>query len=256
MAKININMFSCNLKRNVHVDVILPSKNFLNLINDDKVYLKKEYKCLYLLHGTGDNEKAWSEKTAIDELAQEYEVVVIMPSAENTYYSNTNYSVNMKSFIEEELYSFICSNFPVSNKKEDNYILGNSMGGYGALKIALSNPDKFANCASFSGGLDIVKQVNSDLAKVIDFEAIFEDINNLDDTEHSIKYLLNHNDYNNMNIYLTCGKDDQNLLSTKEIVEVLKKNKIKYNYIESEGSHTWSYWNNHLIMYFKNMFGK
>ncbi len=256
MAKINISLFSCFLRRNVHVDVILPSKDFLDVINGDLEYVDKKYKCLYLLHGTGDNEKVWSENTSIDNLAQKHGVVVVIPSAENTYYTDTTYSVFMKSFIEKELYSFINSNFPVSKNKEDIYIVGNSMGGYGALKIALSNLDKFGNCASFSGGLDIVKQVNSDLAKVIDFKAIFKDINDLDQTKHSIKYLLNNNVVKDLNIYLTCGNEDQNLLSTKEIVSVLDNKKIKYKFIEDNGSHTWDYWDRQIKDYFEFMFKK
>ncbi len=256
MAKININLFSCYLKRNVHVDVILPSKDFLSLINNDIEYEKKLYKCLYLLHGTGDNQSAWSKNTNIEELAQRYGVVVVMPSAENTYYTDTTYSVFIKSFIEKELYSFISCNFPVSNDKKDIYIAGNSMGGYGALKIALSNLDKFGNCASFSGGLDIVKQVNSKLANIIDFKAVFGDINNLDKTEHSIKYLLKDFNSGDLNIYLTCGSDDQNLLSTKEIVNILDDKKIKYKFIKGSGAHTWSYWDNQIKDYFKFMFEK
>ncbi len=256
MAKININMFSCYLKRNVHVDIILPSKNFLNLINNDLEYKKEKYKSLYLLHGTGDNEKSWSENTSVDELAQKYGVVVIMPSAENTYYTDTTYSVFMKSFIEKELYSFINCNFPVSKDKKDIHIVGNSMGGYGALKIALSNLDKFGNCASFSGGLDVVKQVNSRLANIIDFKAVFGDIDNLDKTEHSIKYLLKDLIDNDLNIYLTCGDKDQNLLSTKEIVSVLEDKKIGYKFIEDEGSHTWDYWDKQIKDYFEFMFKK
>ncbi len=256
MAKININLFSAYLKRNVHVDVVLPSKDFLNVINNDLEYKDKKYKCLYLLHGTGDNEKVWSENTSIDDLAQKYGVVVVMPSAENTYYADTTYSVFMKSFIEKELYSFINSNFPVSKNKEDIYIAGNSMGGYGALKIALSNLDKFGNCASFSGGLDVVKQVNSSLANVIDFKAVFGDITNLDQSEHSIKYLLNNSVVKDLNIYLTCGDEDQNLLSTKEIVSVLDEKKIIYKFIEDKGGHTWSYWDKQIKDYFEFVFKK
>ncbi len=256
MAKINLNLFSCYLKRNVHVDIILPSKDFLNVINKDFEYQDKKYKSLYLLHGTGDNEKVWSENTSIDELAQKYGVVVIMPSAENTYYTDTTYSVFMKSFIEKELYSFINSNFPVSKNKEDIHIVGNSMGGYGALKIALSNLDKFGNCASFSGGLDVVKQVNSRLANIIDFKAVFGDITNLDQSEHSIKYLLNNNIIKDLNIYLTCGDEDQNLLSTKEIVSVLDDKKISYKFIEDKGGHTWSYWDKQIKDYFEFVFKK
>ncbi len=256
MAKININMFSCYLKRDVHVDVVLPSKDFFNIINNDLEYNKKEYKCLFLLHGIGDNEKVWSKNTCIDELAQKYGVVVVMPSAENTYYTDTSYSVLIKSFIEKELYSFIRFNFPISSNKKDIYIAGNSMGGYGALKIALSNLDKFGNCASFSGGLDIVKQVNSKLKSIIDFDAVFGDISNIDQSEHSIKYLLNNKIVEDLNIYLTCGIDDQNLLSTKEIVNVLDDKKINYKFIEDEGAHTWTYWNKQIKDYFEFVFKK
>lgn len=254
MAVINLNLFSCYLKRKVHVDVIIPSKNFNNLIEDDFLYHKQSYKCLYLLHGSGDNEKAWQEQTNIIELANKYQLVVVMPNAENTYYTNTLYSVKMKSFIEGELFSFIQSTFPVSRDKKNTYIMGNSMGGYGAMKIALSNPHKFGHVCSLSGGLDIQLQVDGLIAKIIDFPAIFGTLNKLDETEHSIKYLINNFRGELPNIDIACGCDDQNLQSTREIINLLEKNKINYKYLEDEGAHTWQYWNYHLNKYFQENF--
>lgn len=256
MAKINMNIFSTYLKRNVNVDILIPSKNFLDLVEQKFKYEKMEYKMLFLLHGTGDNQSVWVDKTDIETLANEYNVLVVMPSAENTYYTNTTYSVNMKSFIEEELYTFIKNNFPISTKKEDTYILGNSMGGYGSIKIALSNPDKFNNCCSFSGGLDLKRQFEGLISNVIDFKAIFGDLKSIDETEHSIKYLLENVDSEIPNIVLYCGKSDQNLESTKEIIRIMEDMGIKHTFIEDEGEHTWDYWNEHLKIYFRDYIKK
>lgn len=108
---------------------------------------------LWLLHGTFGDHTDWLRKTNIEMYATERNLVVVMPSALNSNYSNWNdymLGYKMYDFLTEELMPLIYGWFPVSDRREDNYIAGLSMGGRGTIKYAVNHPEKFAAAAVLS----------------------------------------------------------------------------------------------------------
>lgn len=111
------------------------------------------YKVLWLLHGTFGDHSDWLRKSSIELYACEKDLIVVMPSALNTNYANwENFSLgyNMYDFLFEELMPLIYNWFPASDKREDNFIAGLSMGGRGTCVYALNHPEKFAAAAVLS----------------------------------------------------------------------------------------------------------
>ena len=113
----------------------------------------KKYRVLWLLHGTFGDHTDWVRKSMIELYASELELIVVMPSALNSNYLNwpefgTGY--NMEDYLIEELMPFVYGWLPASDKKEDNFISGLSMGGGGALRYILNYPEKFAAGAILS----------------------------------------------------------------------------------------------------------
>ena len=132
----------------------------------------KRYKVLWLLHGTCGDNMDWVRRTNIELYATEKNLVVVMPSALNSNYSNwedTMLGYNMYDYLTEELMPLIYGWLPVSNKREDNFIAGLSMGGRGTIKYAVNHPEKFAAAAVLSAStIDLTRMKHGDPNLMLD----------------------------------------------------------------------------------------
>lgn len=110
-----------------------------------------------LLHGLSDDYTQWERMTPIERYANERGIAVIMPDGARSFYTDMKYGDAYYSSIVRDVMRSARSLFPLSVKREKNFTAGLSMGGYGALKIALKNPDVFSGAISLSGVLNIAK---------------------------------------------------------------------------------------------------
>ncbi len=152
MSILTYNFESEYLKNNQEVTVILPDKPRSQ--TPVQFYRNgRKYKVLWLLHGTYGDHSDWVRKTNIEMYATEKNLVVVMPSALNSNYSNWDgfmMGFDMYDYLTEELMPLIYGWLPVSDKREDNFIAGLSMGGRGTIKFAVNHPEKFAAAAVLS----------------------------------------------------------------------------------------------------------
>lgn len=146
---LNCRFYSPMLRRNTQVNVILPTPG------EEDAPVPKDVKVLYLLHGMHGDANSWLHSSNIERYADKAGIAVVMPSVNNSFYQDMVHGERFFSFMTEELPKFVQGLFPVSRKREDTYIAGLSMGGYGAYYIGLSQPEKYAAIASFSGALDV-----------------------------------------------------------------------------------------------------
>lgn len=140
------------LNNNTQVTVLLPDKP-RGTTPHDFYRGGKKYKVLWLLHGTYGDHTDWVRRTNIEMYATEKNLVVVMPSALNSNYSNwKDYMLGyqMYDYLTEELMPLVYGWLPVSDKRADNFIAGLSMGGRGAVKYAVNHPEKFAAAAVLS----------------------------------------------------------------------------------------------------------
>ncbi len=148
------------LNNNTQVTIILPDKP-RGVSPRDFYGNGKKYKVLWLLHGTYGDHTDWVRKTNIEVYAAEKNLVVVMPSALNSNYSNWKdfmLGFNMYDYLTEELMPLVYGWLPVSDRREDNFIAGLSMGGRGAIKFAVNHPEKFAAAAVLSAApMDLTK---------------------------------------------------------------------------------------------------
>lgn len=147
MALIHCNFYSQYLAYDTQVNVILPENRAPHGFDDSKSYC---FQVLYLLHGRGDDCNGWIRGTSIERYAQEHRIAVIMPSGEDSFYVNSVHGKRYFSYMTEELPNKMKQWFPISNEPEDTFIAGLSMGGYGALKIGLTYPERYAGIGIFS----------------------------------------------------------------------------------------------------------
>ena len=152
MALLHLDFESIYMGCNQDVNIIVPDAP-RDVTPSEFYSAKKKYKVLWLLHGTFGGYSDWIRKSNIETYACERELIVVMPGVGNTDYeawNNFTLGLDAEKYIMEELFPLVHHWLPASEKREDNFVAGLSMGGGGALKLALRFPEHFAACASLS----------------------------------------------------------------------------------------------------------
>ncbi|HJD46472.1 MAG TPA: esterase family protein [Candidatus Mediterraneibacter norfolkensis] len=251
MALIQVNYLSECLMRTVPVNVILPvdKLTFPGMPKREE----KPYKTLYLLHGIFGNYTDWVSGTKIQRWAEEKDLAVVMPSGDNMFYVDQEESHNFYGeFIGKELVDMTRKMFPLSRKREDTYIAGLSMGGYGALRNGLKYSETFGCIASLSGAMvvDHIAERTDDVPFFIDSRSfarsIFGDLDKAEESDKNPKWLvkrLKEEGKDIPKIYLTCGLQDSLLGVNREMRDFLKEQGADVTYVEGEGAHEWDFWN-------------
>lgn len=236
-----MNVYSKSLRMQTQVNIILP---------DEKV--KRPYKTLWLLHGLSDNHTSWMRNTSIERYAKEYGLAVVMPSVQRTWYTDTAYDANYFTFVTKELPE-ICRTYfnGMSPLREDNIVAGLSMGGYGALKSALTCPEQYGYCISLSGALDITRKgrklYTNEWQSIFGFDLKNEE--ELAGSEHDLFALAEKARQNGTplpTLYLWCGTEDHLIEINRKFHSELERLHIAHCYEESEGDHSWKYWDKHI----------
>lgn len=152
MAFIQCNLYSESLGMAVSVNVVLPQTTF-SQIGMSGTKRESGTPVLYLLHGLSDDHTIWMRRTSIERYAAELGLAVVMPCVNRSFYCDTPDGMKFWKYVSEELPALVPTFFQVSSKREDTFVAGLSMGGFGAFKLAFNCPEKFAAAASLSGSL-------------------------------------------------------------------------------------------------------
>lgn len=251
MAFIQMNLMSETLMRTVPVNVILPADK-LPFPGMPKRPADKPYKTLYLLHGVFGNCTDWICGTRIQRYAEENELAVVMPSGENAFYVDQPDGHNFYGeFIGRELVELTRKIFPLSRKREDTFIGGLSMGGYGALRNGLKYSDTFGYIAVLSGAL-----ITDNLALRTDnvpffiegrsyAQACFGDLEKVAESDLEPKHLvhmLKERGKPIPHVYMACGDADALLEKNRQMACYLEKHGATVRFEEGSGGHEWDFW--------------
>lgn len=157
MAIFQVHMNSYTLRMETDLTVIIPSSIGWDRIHGTNRHIDypEKFKVLYFFHGFGGDYFSTLYHTRIAEYAQKYQIAVVMPSGYNAAYTDMKYGPEYTKFYNEELHEFINRMFPVSDKVEDTFIAGFSMGGYGALVNGIGRPDVYSAAASIACTLNV-----------------------------------------------------------------------------------------------------
>lgn len=253
MAHIDCSFYSNSLKKNAHVIVFVPTVSADDYLEERKVdyySAEKKFPVLYLLHGSYGDCMDWPRLTGIERYAQEKGIAVVMPSAENSSYVNMEAGEAYLTYISEELPEFMCKMFPFSRKREDTYIAGLSMGGYGTYRCALEHPEKYGCAASLSGGLDqeVMKSVklphkgkmSASYVKAVNLESDSDNqLGNLLEKRISEKADL-------PKLYMVSGTEDPITPSGDAFYEKAKELGVEITYEKHPGIHDWNFWDTYI----------
>ena len=245
MALIKCDFYSEVLNLSTSMTVILPQNTSTQIGMENKQRGDK-HQTLYLLHGFSDDDTIWSRRTSIERYVAPLGVAVIMPQVHHSFYTDMEYGGRFWTFLTEELPAVAQSFFHLSDKKEDNFVAGLSMGGYGAFKWALRHPEKFAAAASLSGVTDIVTSVNNKAMGPVQtaFKLIFGD-QNIEGSEHDLISLIKQADKNEVVkplLYQCCGTEDFLFEENMKFKEICEGTTYQLTTDFSPGEHEWGYW--------------
>jgi len=242
MALINLNFFSQTLGMQTEVLVAIPQRSVVGQIGIENKAEEKKYKCLYLLHGLSDDQTIWLRRTSIERYAAEYGICVVMPCAHKSFYTDMKYGNKYYTYIAKELPGIIREFFNVSEKREDNFLAGNSMGGYGALKIALRNGDTFSAAA----GLSSVAHIRCNLFTDVKIPIFGEELQIPDEEDLFWLAQEHNNDANKPRIYMVVGTEDYLYQDNVRLKESFQGLDYDYTYVEEAGDHCWEFWDKHI----------
>ena len=204
-------------------------------------------KTLYLLHGMSDDEGTWMRRTSIERYAEEKGLAVVMPDGGLGWYTDMYRGLAWFKFISGELPALCRRFFPIlSDKREDTYIGGNSMGGYGALKCALRAPQTFSKVISLSGALDAADTAinNTVPATRRYWEDVFgpaEDVPGSENDLFAAATALT-DPALRPQIYMWCGTEDFLYGQNIRMRDHLRALGYDLTYEESPGDHQWRHW--------------
>jgi S-formylglutathione hydrolase FrmB len=238
MALFHIHFFSESLMMAVSVDAILPEPSVAPPPDGFPV--------LYLLHGLSDDHTIWQRRTSIERYAAAKNLAVVMPNVHRSFYTDMASGQKFFTFVSEELPAAMRGYLPISALRKDNFVAGLSMGGYGAMKLALRCPEKFSYAASLSGALDLAslaQEAEGDFKR--ELEWILGDLNFVKGSSNDLFALLKTRVNNGDKLpalFCACGTEDFLYEQNTDWKNLCAHLGVPLAYEEMPGVHEWGFW--------------
>lgn len=246
MAFIDFKFFSEALGMQTECYVVLPQKSSRGEIGIDNNREGVQYKCLYLLHGLSDDHTIWLRRTNIERYATEYGICVVMPCGHRSFYTDMKQGGKYYTYIAKELPRIIREFFRVSDKREDTFIAGNSMGGYGALKIALKEHDTFGAAAGLSTAAD-VRSRSLTAGREELWKSIWGDPMEIPDEDDLFCLAEQYEKCpNRPRLYMAVGTEDYLYEDNVKLRNKITGLDYDYIYKEGPGAHNWAFWDTYI----------
>ncbi|MBR6029325.1 MAG: esterase family protein [Clostridia bacterium] len=250
MAFLTVQFFSQTLNVASTVNVILPEPAYG--IGVEAAREAEAPQVLYLLHGYSDDHSIWMRRTSVERYAAKHNLAVIMPAVNHSFYANEVHGERYWDYVSEELPMAMHRFFRLSQKPEDTYVAGLSMGGYGAMKLALTFPERFRAAGSFSGVVDIANMSHRNEKSLADMRRIFGDIEKLSGTGNDLLYLLKKNARAKAKpkLWVSCGTEDRLLPHQRAFCPLARETGWEVTQTETPGfGHEWAYWDQQIAAF-------
>lgn len=240
MPLAQVKFFSETLRQHCTMDVLLPRE----------YSAERLWPTLYLLHGLSDDESVWQRWSSLERYLWHRPLAVVMPTTLRGFYTDMAYGPAYFSFIADELPKICEGMFHLSSQREDRFAAGLSMGGYGAFKLGLLRPQRYAAVASLSGALDVASHVDSG------FEGAMPDAwlafgsgektkNGPNDLFCQMRRLIA-SGQRLPAFFQYCGTQDSLYPENRRFHEEFGKD-AAISYHEAPGTHDWKYWDEWIV---------
>lgn len=247
MPSMHIEYYSDTLRIDTGMEVVYP-QNTTRTPPELRDVIKPPFQVLYLLHGIMRDQSGWIRFTNVEQYVMDMGLVVVMPTTARGHYINQPHGYQWFDFLTEELPKIVKNMFQISDAKEDTFIAGLSMGGYGAFKAAIERPDLYAAASSLSGVMDIGtmyydKTLYSDAERLMTFD-------NKDPRGGKDDILVRLKEQVAAGVKLpplkmAIGTEDFMYEANKNFYEQTK-DLTDIEYLEEPGGHTWDFWDRNI----------
>lgn len=256
MANFNIELYSNCLCRHTSFKAVIPTDR-------PDPNPGQEMKTVFLLHGYSGKGDCWIP----DELIEKYHFAVICPTGENSFWLNglsTGHA--FQSFLGEELLTFVRKTFGLATKRENTFLCGLSMGGFGSLHTALAYPNDFGKAICLSSAL-IEREVagmkpgqSNPIANYDYYRECFgepEKVMESDNAPEALvkKILASGGKLPMPELFIACGTEDFLLEPNREMHRFLTENGVEHTYDEWSGNHDMKFWQEGLQKYIPTVMG-
>ena len=243
MGFIQCDFYSETLQLAVSMDVLLPR---MTQAQRDALGPGYRFPTLFLLHGMSADHTGWQRFTSIERYTRFLNLAVVMPAVHRSFYTDQADGYPYWTFISEEVPAQARFYFPLATERERTFVAGLSMGGYGAMKLGLRQPERFAAAASFSGAVDMAQRIQeAPVDRAQEMRRTFGDLSKFAGSENdlvAIASTLAASDKPKPRLFLSCGTEDflyQNNLGFRDHLRGLG---FDLTYEEGPGAHDWTYW--------------
>ncbi|MDQ6676523.1 MAG: esterase family protein [Acidobacteriota bacterium] len=237
----------------VHSESLGEDRNVNVLLPLDYESSTARYPVLYLLHGYGDDQSAWSYMTNLSGYASQHRIIIVMPDGSKSFYINSagDPKAKFEDYISKELIAYTDSHYRSIPLPRARAIAGLSMGGYGAVYLGLKYPGRYSAVGSFSGALSLSRDPPSDSARAKEFATLFGTPGSDQAKERDPFLLLDKLPAAQTPlIYIACGGEDFLVKGNREFVSQMALRKIPYEYREiSPRGHTWDFWDDQIRIF-------
>lgn len=242
--------YSASMKKEIKAVIILPAGYDTG----------KAYPAVYLLHGYSGNYADWVTKTkGLDQYADQYKMIIVCPDGGfSSWYwdSPMDSSYRYETYISKELVQWIDGKYKTIRNRNGRAITGLSMGGHGALYLAIKHQDVFGAAGSMSGGVDIRPfpgkwEMAKWLGDYSQYKSNWE--------KNTVINLLNEIKPESLALIIDCGTGDFFFEVNKKLHEELLYRYISHDFITRPGVHDWKYWQNavqYQLLFMSNFFRK
>jgi len=230
----------------------------MNVIFPHRSDVQGPFPVLYLLHGLSDDHTIWCRRTSLERYVRELPLIIVMPDGGRSFYTDAAEGLPYEQHIMADVIGFVERTFNVRADREGRAIGGLSMGGYGAMKLALKYPQVFGSVVAHSGTYDMRFILRPDNPSRPERRRIFGDdaIGGPDDVFALAERL---DPAQAPRIRFDCGVDDFLIEYSRALHAHMQALGIPHAYAEYPGAHTWAYWDEHIqeaIAFHWSTFGK
>lgn len=251
MATLHMSLYSKVMHREVKITALVPTDQLEQTSEDGK-----KLKSLYLLHGYAGSSTDWLYNTRIRELSEKHSIAVIMPSGENHFYlDDEDKDERHAEFLGSELVELTRRILPLSRERQDTFIGGLSMGGYGAIRNGLKYAGTFGGIIGLSSALivhsiaGITPDFQNGIAGYSYYRRVFGDLDHLlgsDKDPEALVSGLKAAGADIPRIYMACGTEDFLLNENRRLHDFLASEAVAHTYKEAPGEHNWDFWNHYI----------
>ncbi len=243
MALIHAHFYSQVLGCQSCMDVILPEPGLRTLA--DRPVQPVQHPCLWLLHGLSDDHTIWQRRTSIERYVDGLELAVVMPAVARSFYTDMRHGGRYWTYLSEEVPAVARALFQLSSRRQDNFAAGLSMGGYGAFKLALRHPERYAAAASLSGALDLAAWAAKP-ASAADTRLIFGDTAKLAGSDDDLLALAGRvaalDETLRPRLFQWCGTEDPLYAGNLTFRDRALQLGLPLTCTDGPGNHAWVHW--------------